>query len=103
MTVHTRGDDLQLFVDLSNIPQPESAAEAPLKDFDPRFHYQRTENRVRHGVLYLPPVLTDRPGDLNDSDVAGNDDDAACDCFHTLQTTAVHFSGRLAIDFQSHR
>ena len=60
MTVHTRGDDLQLFVDLSNIPQPESAAEAPLKILIPAFIISELKTAFVMGFcIYLPFLLID--------------------------------------------
>ena len=60
MTVHTRGDDLQLFVDLSDIPQPESAVEVPLKILIPAFIISELKTAFIMGFcIYIPFLLID--------------------------------------------
>lgn len=60
ITVHTRGDDLQLFVDLSQIPQPESAEDVPLKILMPAFIISELKTAFIMGFcIYIPFLLID--------------------------------------------
>ena len=60
MTVHTRGDDLQLFIDLSETPQPTSVAEVPLKILMPAFIISELKTSFIMGFcIYIPFLLID--------------------------------------------
>ncbi|MCL4134261.1 UNVERIFIED_CONTAM: hypothetical protein GTU68_048694 [Idotea baltica] len=60
MTIHTRGDDLQLFVDLSETPQPSSASEVPLKILIPAFIISELKTAFIMGFcIYIPFLLID--------------------------------------------
>lgn len=60
MTVHTRGDDLQLFVDLSQMPQPESVSSVPLKILIPAFIISELKTAFIMGFcIYIPFLLID--------------------------------------------
>jgi flagellar biosynthetic protein FliP len=60
MTVHTRGDDLQLFVDLSQTPQPSEASEVPLKVLIPAFVISELKTAFIMGFcIYIPFLLID--------------------------------------------
>lgn len=60
MTVHTRGNDLQLFVDLSQTPQPESVESVPLKVLIPAFIISELKTAFIMGFcIYIPFLLID--------------------------------------------
>ena len=60
MTVHTRGDDLQLCVDLSEMSQPTSAEEVPLKILIPAFIISELKTAFIMGFcIYIPFLLID--------------------------------------------
>ena len=60
MAVHTRGDDLQLFVDLSQTPQPSEASEVPLKVLIPAFVISELKTAFIMGFcIYIPFLLID--------------------------------------------
>ena len=60
MTVHTRGNDLQLFIDLSQTPQPSTASEAPLKALVPAFIISELKTAFIMGFcIYIPFLLID--------------------------------------------
>lgn len=60
MTVHTRKSDLQLFVDLSQSPQPSQASEAPLKVLVPAFIISELKTAFIMGFcIYIPFLLID--------------------------------------------
>ncbi len=60
MTAHTRGNDLQLFVDLSQTPQPSAASEAPLKVLIPAFIISELKTAFVMGFcIYIPFLLID--------------------------------------------
>ena len=60
MTAHTRGNDLQLFIDLSETPQPSEASEAPLKVLIPAFIISELKTAFVMGFcIYIPFLLID--------------------------------------------
>lgn len=60
MTAHTRGNDLQLFIDLSATPQPSDASEAPLKALVPAFIISELKTAFIMGFcIYIPFLLID--------------------------------------------
>jgi flagellar biosynthetic protein FliP len=60
MTSHTRGNDLQLFVDLSQTPQPSSVGEVPLKVLVPAFIISELKTAFIMGFcIYIPFLLID--------------------------------------------
>ena len=60
MTVHTRGNDLQLFVDLANLPETSIADETPLKVLIPAFIISELKTAFIMGFcIYIPFLLID--------------------------------------------
>ncbi|MCP4778357.1 MAG: flagellar type III secretion system pore protein FliP, partial [Planctomycetaceae bacterium] len=60
MTVHTRGNDLQLFVDLANLPETTVAEETPLKVLIPAFIISELKTAFIMGFcIYIPFLLID--------------------------------------------
>lgn len=60
MTVHTRGNDLQLFVDLAAIPQTSDASEVPLRVLIPAFIISELKTAFIMGFcIYIPFLLID--------------------------------------------
>ncbi|MDE0934631.1 MAG: flagellar type III secretion system pore protein FliP [Mariniblastus sp.] len=60
MTVHTRGNDLQLFVDLANLPETTNADETPLKVLIPAFIISELKTAFIMGFcIYIPFLLID--------------------------------------------
>jgi flagellar biosynthetic protein FliP len=60
MTVHTRGNDLQLFVDLANLPETTIAEETPLKVLIPAFIISELKTAFIMGFcIYIPFLLID--------------------------------------------
>lgn len=60
MTVHTRGNDLQLFVDLANLPETTVVDETPLKVLIPAFIISELKTAFIMGFcIYIPFLLID--------------------------------------------
>ncbi len=60
MTQHTRGNDLQLFIDLSKTPTPESIDQVPLKVLVPAFIISELKTAFIMGFcIYIPFLLID--------------------------------------------
>ena len=60
MTVHTRGNDLQLFVDLANLPETTVVDETPLKVLIPAFIISELKTAFQIGfMLFLPFLVID--------------------------------------------
>ena len=60
MTVHTRGNDLQLFVDLANLPESTVVDETPLKVLIPAFIISELKTAFIMGFcIYIPFLLID--------------------------------------------
>lgn len=60
MTVHTRGNDLQLFVDLSQTPTTADSEEVPLKVLIPAFIISELKTAFIMGFcIYIPFLLID--------------------------------------------
>lgn len=60
MIVHTRGSDLQLFIDLSRSPQPSEPSEAKLKVLIPAFIISELKTAFIMGFcIYIPFLLID--------------------------------------------
>ncbi len=60
MTVHIRGEDLQLFVDLSRMPEVSNADDVPLKVLIPAFIISELKTAFIMGFcIYIPFLLID--------------------------------------------